>query len=343
MMKKIYVDTFQVRTKYKDTAVSKIVERTIDELLLRGDVNVSSIGDYIENRHWLMLTRFFLSLRYQVLVVSNPNTLIPPWHAYITFHDVIPYERAKGWKRKMFAFQYRLWVMSAAKVYTFSHEIKEKLENILGRPEDKIKVVPFHLHEAYISLADRQQVPPKKNYVLGFGTGEPRKNLQRTLAMFSEIYTLNPEMELYLFGNNWADKGYDLVNELLAEYPLRDRVRHFYKISLDELIQLYSEAQLFLFPSLSEGVGMPPFEAVASGTKVILSDIGIFKELFAGYKNVFFITLKDSSGDKDILKRALEDSFDTADYLQIKKHKLKYSVDIMAEDMLYGNKILTGE
>ncbi|WP_083475853.1 glycosyltransferase [Selenomonas sp. oral taxon 138] len=334
MMKKIYVDTFQTATRYKGTAVSKLVNRTIHELQLRSDVNISCVGEHTENRHWHMLVRLLLSFKYNVLVVSNPNTLIPPWKGYITFHDVIPYEQATGWKKKIFYLQYRLWMISANKIYTFSREVKEKLENILGGKSDKIKIVPFHLHDAYISLAERGQGVHKKNYVLGFGTGEPRKNLQRTLFLFSIIHSLKPDMELYLFGNSWAGKGYELVDELLSEYPLQNRVKHLHKVSLDELINLYSEAQLFLFPSLSEGVGAPPFEAVASGTKVILSDIDIFKELFSDYKNAFFIKLDDSSEDRSILARALLEPFDNEDYIQIKKHKLKYSVDIIAEDIL---------
>jgi hypothetical protein len=334
MMKKIYVDTFQVRTKYRGTAVSDLVERSIRELTLRRDIHPVCVGDRTENRHWHMLIRFFLSLKYDVLVLSNPNTLIPPWGGYVTFLDVIPYERAKGIKKIFFHIQYILWLMSAKKVYTFSHEIKEKLEDILGRPCKKITVVPFSLSDKYVDLVEKPKQFVKKDYVLGFGTGEPRKNLPRTLAMFSEIYSLNPNMELYLFGNNWSNVGYQFVEEELEKYHLRRRVKHFHKVSIDELIRLYAEAQLFLFPSFSEGIGMPPFEAVASGTKVILSDIKIFKELFADYKNVFFVTLDNPCGDKSVLARALESSFNNEDYLQIKKHKLKYSIDIMSEDML---------
>jgi len=75
------------------------------------------------------------------------------------------------------------------------------------------------------------------------------------------------------------------VDILKNELQLQDRIIEFLSPDDDTLINLYANADLFVFPSLFEGFGLPPLEAVALNTPVIMSDIPILKEIFgaSGY------------------------------------------------------------
>lgn len=104
-------------------------------------------------------------------------------------------------------------------------------------------------------------------YILYVGAIEPRKNIPTLITAFNQVQQSHPELQLVLAGRaGWKNEE---VFELITKYNLKDKVRCTGYIEESDLPGLYQGAQLFVYPSLYEGFGLPPLEALASGTPTI--------------------------------------------------------------------------
>src|SRR5439155_14395141 len=105
-------------------------------------------------------------------------------------------------------------------------------------------------------------------YVLSVGTLEPRKNLRSLLAAFDGVREEIPEASLVLVGGaGWKHGAFE--GALAAT---RSSVVLTGYVDDDELARLYASAACFAFPSLYEGIGLPPLEAMACGAPVVAGD-----------------------------------------------------------------------
>lgn len=122
-------------------------------------------------------------------------------------------------------------------------------------------------------------------YVAGF---DPRKNMVNALKAFAYFCTHDldhPELQLFVA----CDANQEQINQfyqLADELNISNRVKLFYEVTDAELCELYANAELFFFPSLSEGFGLPILEAMASGIITIASDITVFREI--GEETLFY-------------------------------------------------------
>jgi alpha-1,3-rhamnosyl/mannosyltransferase len=109
------------------------------------------------------------------------------------------------------------------------------------------------------------------SYILTVGTIEPRKNVRHVLAAYGNLpATLRGRFPLVIAGaRGWRDA--DLKTEL-RQQARRGEIRFLGHVAQEALPQLYAGAALFVFPSLYEGFGLPPLEAMASGVPVIASN-----------------------------------------------------------------------
>ncbi len=166
-------------------------------------------------------------------------------------------------------------------IIAVSESTKKDIVEILGIPEEKIRVVYPGIDDKFHTRNDKEIMKMKKkynilgDYILSVGTIEPRKNLDRLIEAFklfsnhSLIKTLDEPIELVLVGKTgWG-----------SLLPLPQHVRKLGLVEDELLPVLYSGAAMFLYPSLYEGVGYPILEAMASGTPVITSDRGSPKEV----------------------------------------------------------------
>lgn len=341
MKKNFYVDFFLFNSKYKNTAVAKITTAIYDELLQYKEVNLKKMGvDYSNKYLYCNFIRPIISFNYNSLILKNPDSMVVPSNCNVVFYDTIPYDNSIGWRRLYFFIQYKLWLRKCKKIFTFSNCIKEKLINIYGNRNvsNKIIIIPPYIDQKYIEEISYQRNSQEKiekgNYVLGFGTGEPRKNISRTLKIFQTALLIDPTLKLILYGNNWNKIGYDLVNREIMRLGLDDKVEHVGKIDTNRLITLYRGAKCFIFPSEAEGIGLPPFEALACGTKVILSDIPIFKELFSKYKNIKFVSLDNPDDDESIIKHILCRPISSDDQKDIMNFTVKNTVNSLYNNLL---------
>jgi len=204
-----------------------------------------------------------------------------------TIHDLIPIKfphftpRAK---KTRFNWLFRRLLIQCARrsdrVITVSHHTRDDLMRILGLPPEKISVVYNGIDSKY-HPEDRTGNPgslPPDPFILYVGRFDPYKNvvgLIRSFNRFSREREDNPR--LVLAGH--LDPRYPEAVEAAKELGLESRVSFLDGAAEDELIQLYNEARILILPSLYEGFGLPPLEAMACGTPVIVSDRGSLPEV----------------------------------------------------------------
>lgn len=129
----------------------------------------------------------------------------------------------------------------------------------------------------------------KGEYLISVSTREPRKNMEYLFRVWKIIHRHYPQMKLVLVGRNGWGNSYNSsswIEELKASIVFTEY------IELDDLINLYHFSKAFILLSLYEGFGRTPLEALACGTKVIISDIPIFRENLK--ERGCYVTLNDS-------------------------------------------------
>ncbi len=161
---------------------------------------------------------------------------------------------------------------------TPSQTIKREVIQHLRIGDAQIVVIPdaprsvFRPMPLEETVATRTKLGIEPEFILFTGTLEPRKNLTTLLKAFDEIMrktALRPQLVI-------AGKEGWLMDELrqqMEQRDLKDRLRFTGYLPDDELRALYSSCRVFVYPSLYEGFGLPPLEAMACGAPVITSSI----------------------------------------------------------------------
>jgi glycosyltransferase involved in cell wall biosynthesis len=149
----------------------------------------------------------------------------------------------------------------------------EKVRVVAEAAREKMRPTPI---EEARAVLDRHGV--RRPYLLYTGTIEPRKNLLTLLRAYDELLRASehrPQLVL-CGGRGWLC---DEVFELVAHLKLEEQVRFTGYVADEDLPALYSSAEVFVYPSLYEGFGLPPLEAMACGTPVITSDAASLPEV----------------------------------------------------------------
>ena len=172
----------------------------------------------------------------------------------------------------------------ASAIITMSHNARRDLVKVLGLPKERIEVIyeaapgSFHrnLDQAYRS-AMRSKYGLPDRYLLYVGTLEPRKNLARLIRAFWRLRQQGFRYQLLLVGpSGWHMNGFDSEIEQL---DLQDSVRMLGYVPAEDLPGIYALASVFVFPSLYEGFGLPPLEAMACGVPVLTSNNSSLAEI----------------------------------------------------------------
>jgi glycosyltransferase involved in cell wall biosynthesis len=162
-------------------------------------------------------------------------------------------------------------------------------------------------------VQQKYNLPPK--FILYVGTIEPRKNLSRLLEVFRELLNNNLEVKLVIIGKKgWL---YEAFFNKLQTLGLEDRVIFPGYVEEADLPACYQLAKVFVFPSVYEGFGLPPLEAMACGIPVISSNSSSLPEVVGdggllvgpndtqAWVTALTRVLTDTELQRDLRKRAL--------------------------------------
>lgn len=212
---------------------------------------------------------------------------LAPAKRIATIHDVFPLS-FPGHSTLLDTLIYHYWLPIAVKrvnaVITVSEQSKRDIKQHLYLAEEKITVIQsaacahfreLREDEIYSALA---RVGVERPFILYVGSVEPRKNLLRLLDAYTQLREWSPKWRLVIVGarNYWKSSP---VAQAVEQKGLQDCVTFTGYVPDEDLPALYNGADLFCFPSLYEGFGLPVLEAMACGTPVITSNTSSLPEV----------------------------------------------------------------
>lgn len=271
----------------------------------------------------------------------------------VTIHD-LTHNLFPG--RKMKSFPYRLAykavvknaVKKAAKVIAVSNNTKEDLIKILKVPEKKIEVIYEGANEEFHRLSDDDLKKYEKILAEKYGISKPfllytgvhryHKNLVRLIEAFKILVdgdsrsSSHPDLQLVITGK--SDPLYPEVESEAVKQNLQNKVIFTGLVKEDELIALYNLANIYVFPSLYEGFGLPVLEAFACGTPICASNISSLPEI-AGEGNAIFFNPADPKDMADKIEKVLIDIKLAEDLICKGSERIKFfSWEKMAKEIL---------
>lgn len=207
----------------------------------------------------------------------------------VTVHDLLFLDMPKffplSYRLKNSLFFYRS-AKRADILLTVSSFSKEEIVRHFKIYPDKIRITP----NSVLPINDSISLPNVKSqwkldkYILTVGRYEPRKNMVLLMQAFSDLELHKKGYKLVMIGSPDISYSsfYDFINK--ADKDLKDAIVTA-KASFTELVALYKQASLFVFPSLGEGFGIPPLEAIVYGCPVLcsrataMSEFGLHEEM----------------------------------------------------------------
>jgi glycosyltransferase involved in cell wall biosynthesis len=213
--------------------------------------------------------------------------LISSCPSVVTIYDLsflLYPESFKRFKRFYLGLFTRLSARRARRIIAISKSTKRDVVRLLEVPAEKVEVVYCGIDEAFRPLAEDQVAAFRserglpERFILFVGTIEPRKNVTRLIEAFANLQTCElANLKLVIGGaKGWF---YQDIFARVEELGLEGQVMFPGYIPISELPLWYNAAELFVYPSLYEGFGMPPLEAMACGTPVVTANTSSLPEV----------------------------------------------------------------
>jgi len=227
-----------------------------------------------------------------VALFHAPHYVLPPLlgcKSVVTIHDCIHLMFPQYLPNRM-ALAYastsiRLAARRATRVLTVSESSKRDILRFVPVPPEKIDVIYNAYDERFgIEPAEEEVVRVRERYqltdefVLYAGNVKPHKNLERLIEAFDLVRRRGlPHLKLVLIGDDIS--RYTALRRAVHRHQLHKYVRFLGYMPEETLAVMYRLAAVFVFPSLYEGFGLPPIEAMASGTPVVTSNVSSLPEV----------------------------------------------------------------
>ena len=213
--------------------------------------------------------------------------LLAPCPVVVTIHDLIFDRYPEYMPHRHFRLYYRLMMRlslrQAAHIMTISEATKRDLVELYAVKSEKITVTPAAVAAEYRPIPVRQTEEIRARYnlpsrfVLTVGTRRPHKNVATLVKAFARIA---PDTDAALVLAGKADPRWpDDVAPLIERFNLHGRIIQPGHIAEADMPALYALADVFAFPSLVEGFGLPPLEAMACGTAVVVGNTSSLPEV----------------------------------------------------------------
>lgn len=225
-------------------------------------------------------------------ILHCPGYVAPflaPAPTVLTVHDCFALnhpEWCKWSNRLHYRLTFKRSLKRAAATIVPSTFVKRELMASFKIPENKLNVIPFAPSERFTSGRDvdletklKSSLKLPDRYILFVGNVEPKKNLPGIVNGFAKFATSNDEARSHhlviVGGDGWGVA----LESIIRRSGVADRIHRIGRVPLSDLPSLYHLSDCLLFPSLSEGFGLPVIEAMACGTPVVAANRGALPEL----------------------------------------------------------------
>jgi glycosyltransferase involved in cell wall biosynthesis len=336
------------------------LDRENKYLLIGASGKVQEIGPLPSNFHAVPLSAMERSVkgyrefrmavkRLECDLVHVPNLFsVPrglPCPYVMTVHDMLEHmSRARDqngfWRTLHFQLTKRT-LGGAARIFAVSNFTKNEMVKLFEIPSKRIEVVYNAIDERFLrghaSPADRELIAQRYQvtypFLLYAGRISPHKNVVRMIEAFSALKTelekeqAYPDLKLIIIGDDLS--GNPDLRRTVVRSGVHNDVRFLGFVPIEVLRIFYDEAKVFVFPSLYEGFGLPPLEAMAHGTPVVTSNVSSLPEVVGNAavlvnpENVFEIM---RALHKVLMDQALRDRMKERGYQQAARFSWEKSV-----------------
>jgi len=276
----------------------------------------------------------FALSRVQVELFHAPHYVVSPLTRcpyVVTIHDCIHLRFPQYLPNRLAPIYARAVMRTAARnarrVLTVSQASKQDILHYLGIPADKVEVI-------YNALDTRLATPPTKDdiarvrerfqltspFILYAGNIKPHKNVDRLIEAYSILRRRGiVGVKLLIIGDEISK--YPNLRRLVHRFQLHQHVRFLGFVPEATLSALYRLASVFVFPSLYEGFGLPPLEAMAAGAPVITSNVSSLPEVVGDA--AVLIDPMDAGAIAEAMGRVLADADLRADLIRRGHERVK--------------------
>ena len=213
----------------------------------------------------------------------------------LTVHDLLEHmygsRDASSLRRSLYFYLTRRALRKAARVIAVSQFTKNEIEKLLAVPDARSEVVYNAIDERFLhghaTAADRELIAQRYQvnhpFILYAGAIRPHKNVVRIIEAFSSLKSelqneqQFPDLMLIIIGDELS--SHPRLRRTVVRSGVQNDVRFLGFVPIEVLRIFYDVAKIFVFPSLYEGFGLPPLEAMAHGTPVVTSNTSSLPEV----------------------------------------------------------------
>ncbi|PIU29466.1 MAG: glycosyltransferase family 1 protein [Candidatus Hydromicrobium americanum] len=231
-------------------------------------------------------------LGFKADILHCPDYLIPPTlnkNIVLTIHDLafirFP-EFNFDWFIKKYTGEVKKNAYISRKIIADSKSTRNDIVRFFKIDPAKIEVVYLAAENLFKKLPEKEKdrsVLKKykidKKYILSVGTIEPRKNFIALIKAFNHIKQKNTSFDYKIVIAGRTGWKSEATYEEREKSPYREDILFIGRVPDQDLVQIYNQAELFVYPSLFEGFGLPPLEAMSCGLPVIASNCSALREV----------------------------------------------------------------
>jgi len=278
----------RLEDKYRYTLIFPSID--ISEVLGLGSNFATAIYSHLDTEvmHNIAFPKFLRTLHADLYHIPlNSVAWWMPQPYVLTIHDMstLLFPAHRSFRNRMHEQRFRRGALRAARVIAVSNSTRRDVETVLHVPAARIRTIysaPDPAFSTEVDGEDRdsltlERYSIRRPFILYAGTIRPQKNIPRLIEAFA---VLRGELENH---PEFRDLRLVIIGDELSKYPgvrravVSSRVENFVRflgfVPLDTLRVFYRAAAAFAFPSLYEGFGLAPLEAMACGTPVVASNL----------------------------------------------------------------------
>ncbi|MCG9966625.1 glycosyltransferase family 4 protein [Pelotomaculum terephthalicicum JT] len=289
--------------KYAESLLENVVKKSNINVLLCSNkkvvfdkeiyveiINSRNLLGKVNSNLWFQLILPSIIKKYRIDLFHGTMSITPILSdvpSVVTIYDLVLeiFPKTMHWKNWLpLKILMKNSANKASRIIAISENTKKDIIKYFGISPDKIKVIYLGVDKNFSSQKNKndENILIRYNllpgYILTVGTLEPRKNLIRLLNAYKMIVVSEDSIPKLVIvgGQGWLKED---INKVIDTLGLTEKVVLTGYVSDSDLPALYRNASVFVYPSLYEGFGLPPLEAMACGTPVISSNVSSIPEV----------------------------------------------------------------
>ncbi|WP_218110352.1 glycosyltransferase family 4 protein [Oligoflexus tunisiensis] len=242
------------------------------------------VGENLRNHLWEQFVLPRLAKKHKVDILHSPANMAPLFYrgaSIVHIHDLC-FVVNPQWYSYLFHTAYNVAIprlaRRASRVITNSNNSRNDLLQFYQVDASKVRLIYWAVDQTFGSgLVQERRLEEEGDYILYVGSLEPRKNIATLIEAFEQLRTDNPDLKTRLILIGGESPLFAAVRLQIKQFHNDVVFKGF--VSDEELKQYYRKAMVVAYPSLYEGFGLPPLEAMASGAPVVTSNTSSLPEV----------------------------------------------------------------